>query len=213
MEMPETYWYFSLLSIFVAFMLLGKYVTSQYFGFLIDERGKHSLSRFQLALWTVLICATLFSAGIESSTMNINIKPEIWALLGISLGSAASSLIVKSVKYTVEPDENIVPQAGRLRGVVHCNKEDSEASFLDMFKGEEATDCQLLDISKIQMFFITIAVWIGYAAEIARFDFAKDTSGVVEFPILSSGIIGLIGVSHVGYISMKASPKMKTKVS
>ncbi len=73
-----------------------------------------------------------------------------------------------------------------------------------MFKGEELSDAPYVDIAKVQMFFFTIAIWLGYAASLYHADFSGDPTG---FPEISAGLVALIGISHAGYLTVKAAPK------
>lgn len=196
--------------IVISILALGLVINKQIFGILIDSRGKMSLSRLQLVLWTCLLASSIFTIAFAQQTMNIVIGEELWALVGISLGSATGAVMVKGVKQVKEPSEQFlssVPQGSKHVGLLHVAANAREARFTDMFKGEELSDFAYIDISKVQMFFFTIAAWLGYVATLWAHEFKVDENGVIQFPLLSAGIVTLIGVSHAGYITMKASDK------
>lgn len=193
--------------------VLGLSINKRLFGVLIDARGKMSLSRLQLSLWTILIVSTLFSVSIAHKTMNIIVPAEIWALMGISLGSAASAVIVKGVKSVQEPSDSFLNKIALTQnhiGLLHANTDIKSAKFIDMFKGDEVSEFEYIDISKVQMFFFTLAAWMGYVSTIYSHKFVGD-AGLITFPALSTGIVTLIGVSHTGYIAIKASDKTPKK--
>lgn len=214
-------WVASTAVILVIIALIGARIKHHPFGILIDSRNRMSLSRFQLTLWTVLITATFFTLAIKVRSMNIYISPEIWALLGISVGSGAGSVIVNSSKVAQEPDpakidlQRFTKDTNRKRSGVLAVME--KARFSDMFLGEEITDFNYVDIGKVQMFFFSIAAVAGYAAALwAAPDLtAAKPPGVDEehaayFPVLSTAIVTLLGISHAGYLTVKAAPTTPT---
>jgi len=74
-----------------------------------------------------------------------------------------------------------------------------------MFKGEESTNSDNLDLSKIQMFFLTVVVLIVYAVAMGDM-FVKSYSKIIEFPAFHESLLILIGISHAGYLTCKAIP-------
>ena len=65
------YWIITLLVTLFLFLLIGVLIKGNIFGVLIDSRGKMSLSRFQLSVWSWLIISTFFAVGRAFRTMNI----------------------------------------------------------------------------------------------------------------------------------------------
>ncbi|GAB2922359.1 hypothetical protein [Rheinheimera gaetbuli] len=193
--------------VFIAF--LGLNINKRLLGILIDSRGKMSLSRLQLFLWTMLFVPSIFTVGIAHDSMNILLSPELWALMGISLGSATGSIMIKGVKSAQEPAVDYLNLANFSKsrtGLLQTNSESTQAKFVDMFKGEEISDFDYMDISKVQMFFFTIAAWMGYVGVLYTHPFTE-INGQIAFPALSAGIVTLIGISHTGYLTVKASDK------
>jgi len=201
-------------------VVISTRITGSYVGILIDSRNKMSLSQFQVVLWTWLLISSFLAVALGMKTVNIGLSEELWALMGISVASGAGSIIVKGKKKSTEVDEakmgmtTAVPLDGETRpvsqSVQHANKDVSEARWADMFKGEEIVDHNYVDVSKVQMFFFTIAIWLGYAYVLWGATF-EINEGVVAFPELSTSVVTLIGISHAGYLTVKASPKTPSK--
>ena len=148
-------------------------------------------------------------------TLNVEMAPELWALMGIRVGSAAGSVMVKGTKEARNPDpdkvETSVTDVNR-RGLQATNSTPSEASPLDMFKGEEISDHGYVDISKVQMFFFTIAAWLGYVMVLWSKTMAiNPVDGAQIFPVFSTSLVALVGISHAGYLTVKSAPKTPSK--
>lgn len=94
--------------------------------------------------------------------------------------------------------------------MLKANAGPKEASLLDMFKGEEVTDFEYVDISKVQMFFFTVAAWLGYLIVLWNGPLSTNADGALVFPELSTSIVTLVGISHAGYLTIKAVPKTPT---
>ena len=75
-----------------------------------------------------------------------------------------------------------------------------------MFKGEEDTDHEYVDMTKTQMFFFSIAAFFGYAWALWYADLSVK-EGIIKFPDLSPSLITIIGISHAGYLVGKAVTK------
>ena len=191
----------------LVFMLgLGVRIGNRPLGVLVDSRCKMSLSRLQVLLWTWLVVSTFSTIAWVRGTMSIDVPEELWALMGISVGSTAGAVLIKGTKAGIEPDlRRVAAQASSSRrGVLQANADAKKARLADMFKGEEITDFAWVDISKVQLFFFTVAAWFGYV--LALWNTPPGTDGVA-FPELSTSIVTLIGISHVGYLTVKAAPK------
>lgn len=193
-------------------------------GALIDARNKISLSRLQLFLWTVLILSALITVAIlnvsrgSAAPLSIGIPQELWWLMGISTTSMVGSTLIKSVKAADEPDpgekasaiDAVKQKEGADAGtkgtlVVKCSPAD--ASWYDLFMGEEVGNGSHLDLGKVQMFYFTWILVIAYGAALA--DTFHGLSTVTSFPNLSQGMVALLGISHAGYLTNKAIPHSK----
>lgn len=93
--------------------------------------------------------------------------------------------------------------AGRRDGDLYRNPDASEARLSDLFHGDEVSDRKLMKVSKIQMFYITVFVLIAYGVGLGE-AIADRGSTLPEY---SDTLLLLIGVSHVGYLTVKAAPK------
>lgn len=225
-------WIVSALVIAGLTFIFGYIIRKRVLGIFIDSRNRISLSQFQIVLWTVVIVSAFFAVAWGEETLNIYIPPEIWALMAISTGSAAGAVIIKGVKSDQEPTPHAVAiaaarsapappavaagaaaapaQVARI-GLLALAK---EPRFTDMFKGEEITEKDYVDISKVQMFFFTLAAIVGYVVVLLEADLGNSTAAepgyTLYFPVLSTSLVTLIGISHVGYLTVKAAPHTPT---
>jgi hypothetical protein len=66
------------------------------------------------------------------------------------------------------------------------------------------------------MFLFTIAAIVGYVWALWNADLGKSSAELkadyeLFYPTLSASLVTLIGISHAGYLTVKASPKTDTK--
>jgi len=172
------------------------------FGILIDSRGKFSLSRLQIVTWTVVLLSAIFAILWDESTVSIYLPPEVWALMAISVGSTAGAVMIKDNK--AQNNTLDVPADGKPR-------------FSDFFKGDDVSNRDFVDISKVQMFFFTIVAVLGYVIALRGSDLTASEDLVkavgkytAYFPALSASLVTLIGISHAGYLTVKASSSAKS---
>ena len=83
----------------------------------------------------------------------------------------------------------------------------------DLFQGDEIGDYYLVDLSKVQMFFFTVAIVVSYAAALAGI--LNDQAALmnplgVDFPSFSSSLNALLAISHAGYLTVKSVDHTKT---
>jgi hypothetical protein len=195
----------------VLLMLGGCWIVGRPLGILVNSQNKMSLEHLQVVLWTWLMISAFLAVAINSKTMNIEVPNELLALMGISIGSVAGSVIVNGTKVTQQPASSVPANVqGVLRqGLLPMNAAPAGAELSDLFRGEELTNNSYIDISKVQMFFFTIAMVIGYAMLLARCTFdAPD--GLIKFPEFSASAVALLGISHAGFLTIKAAPKTPT---
>jgi hypothetical protein len=91
-------------------------------------------------------------------------------------------------------------------GLIHKNDSPAEADWIDMFRGDEVGNYQIIDISKVQMFFFTIAIvftygvllWISLGSQALE-------SAQFNFPPFSDSMNALLGLSHAGYLVVKGT--------
>ncbi|MBN1976882.1 MAG: hypothetical protein JW918_05725 [Anaerolineae bacterium] len=82
-----------------------------------------------------------------------------------------------------------------------------KASWIDMFRGEEKTNEEIVDVGKVQMFFFTIVVVFTYAVLLWTLLGEKDDLRHplgVAFPAFTTSLNALLGISHAGYLTVKS---------
>lgn len=216
--------YMLLLVAFAA--IAGHIITGVWRGVLIDSRNKISLSRLQMLMWTVLILsgflvAVLINIRRTSSPLSIQLSETLWALMGISTASLVGAPLIGNSKKT-EPS-NTVATAKTLaemanqgvdithvkaEGKILVNEKPEDASWADIFKGEETGNGADLDLAKIQMFFFTLVTWSVYAVALGNLlrNEAHTNAAITAFPPVDGSMVALLGISHAGYLANKAVP-------
>jgi hypothetical protein len=94
---------------------------------------------------------------------------------------------------------------GQPNGVLVRKDSWTEATFSDLFTGEEVSNFMYVDIAKVQNFFFTMIAVTAYAVALWV---AMSTAGSIAkffmFPDLPSGLVAIISISHTGYLTDKA---------
>jgi len=199
-------------------------------GILISDRNLMSLSRFQMALWTVIILGGYLTivmgrlkGGVEDPLL-VGMHWQLWALMGISTASLIGSPMALDTKKDQEPREGTVAKVAgeseeeakeiekNREGVLYKNPSISDASFSDIFEGDEVQNTKYLDLAKVQMFLFTIVAAGVYAVTLWQtLRLAKDApAGIEQMPMVSDGLVALLGISHAGYLTSKRINHTKT---
>jgi hypothetical protein len=213
-------WVLTLVLMLFFIAMAGKSITGLWLGALIDKRNKISLSRLQMILWTIIVLSAFLTVALYSvatgaaNPLMVEIPTQLWMLIGISTTSLVGSALVKGNNMqrnpTTKAGKKMVKEdveAGRQQivGVVGTNDNPANAKWGDMFKDEGVINRDNLDLSKIQMFFFTIVLFIAYAAALWQL---FDGSGVVtRLPEVSKEMNVLLGISHAGYLTTKTIPQ------
>jgi hypothetical protein len=212
-EATTALWIILMALLAVTLVLIGHGITGRFEGFLIDSRNKMSLSRLQLILWTIVVLPAFLAAAVFNFTvevedpLNITVPPEVWGLLGISVGSLVGSGIIKSGRpdddpATIAQTEKTPNPEAALKNLQDTNEKPEEASVADFFRGELEGSKDYLEVGKVQMFFFTLLVVFAYGSAIAdAFDNASEMIGTL--PKLSAGMLALLAISHAGYLANK----------
>jgi hypothetical protein len=221
-------WLLILALLFVFFVLLG-YTKGKWNRILVDERNQMSLSRFQTVVWTLIILSAFFAialarikGGTLSDALDIEVPWQLWAVIGISVTSLVGSPLILSTKkdLTIVDSERekyinkLNEKNMNLEGTVCINQTIDQARFTDIFTGDEAADCRRIDMAKVQMFFFTIIVVVAYSILILQTMINASTTNafdLLDFPLLSAGIIALLAISHGAYLTEKAVPSTPTE--
>ena len=204
---------------------VGVGVTSHWWGVLIDDRNKLSLSRLQLVLWTLLVLSAFLAAVLVRLAANtpdplhVPIPEPLWWLMGISTTSLVGTPLIRTTKTKLAPlpserDETLrlvaagTPagnQAAReTRGLIVQNATPDGARWTDLFMGEETGNAAQPDMGKIQMFYFTVILVIAYALTIAhQFQSASPPD---QLPAVEGSMLALLGISHAAYLVNKGVP-------
>src|SRR5262245_40216968 len=192
--------------------------TRRFDGILIDERNRISLSRFQWVMWLALILGGYFTAALWNIANGAGaplIQQDLLVLLGLSSGSAVTSgLIVEAKKHAVAtPDARVAadappkPTGARAAsiGELDMNMAPREASWAELYLGEEAADRSTIDISRLQQMIITVLLGITYVV-LQWQALVKVKDGALAMPTFDdkSSFLWLLGLSHAAYIAYKA---------
>ena len=217
--------WFAVIVLMLGFMIvLGKALVGRGLGILINQRNLMSLSRFQMTVWTVVILSAYFVMAIMRTKVTgveqplvIQIDWQIWALLGISTASLVGTPLINTNKKNKVPANLETTKAAQVlkedektidanrEGILYANDDVSQAHFTDMFEGDEIKNTNLIDVSKLQMFFFTIIVATVFCAEVFRMILTQDVLAAdVSLPLLPEGLLTLMGISNAGYLGSKA---------
>ena len=98
-------------------------------------------------------------------------------------------------------------------GLLKVNESASQAKLVDLFQGDEIGNFNLIDLSKIQMFFFTVVIIMSYTVTLVTL--LQEPSLLynplsVELPQFSSSLNTLLGISHAGYLGVKSVDQTKT---
>ena len=86
-------------------------------------------------------------------------------------------------------------------GILYRNPSVSDATFADMFEGNEVGNAAYVDLAKVQMFFFTLAVAVAYIASLWDIISTEAIYGAdFTFPSVSSGLVSVLGISNLGYL-------------
>ena len=200
-------------------------------GMFIDERNMISLSRVQTVVWTVVVLSAYGALALArlqqeaSSALDIIIPDPLLVLMGISTASLVGSPFLKNTKRGQasalgegERDTTLENQRAGLSGEVKTEgrivskKSVEDASWADLFTGEEVTNVAHLDLAKIQMAFFTIILVMSYVVVVwAMLSFGCEPSSTEckmpdALPGFSDKAVVLLAISHGGYLINKAVP-------
>lgn len=206
-------------------IVAGLLVNGMSDGILVDDRNRMSLERFQWTAWLIVLLAGFFA----ESAWNIGqgggfpvMQAELWALLGIvSASPVVSNIIVDNKKR--DPSGAAPEQAKHALamgdhpltiGSVDANRSPREASWADLYLGEEAANRYVVDISRLQKLIVTVLLVLAYIAMLWH-DLGAKHGGVFDsMPILgnkggdgATSFLWLLGISHASYLAYKATPK------
>lgn len=175
----------------------GHGVTGLARGVLIDDRHRLSLSRLQMLLWTVLILSAYMAAALANigreaaSPLTVEIPSELWLAMGISTASLVAAPAALAYKQKQRP------------GQLEALPDPADSHVSDLFRGEEVTDYDHLDLGKVQMFLFTVVVVLGYGLGLGNM-FEETNGAFTTLPAIDDAVVTLLAISHAGYLTKKA---------
>jgi hypothetical protein len=100
-----------------------------------------------------------------------------------------------------------------VEGLLYANKDPGQAALSDLFRGDEVGNYRRIDLSKVQMFFFTVVILVSHGMALSGL--LQHSSLVlnplgVDLPAFSSSMNALFGISHAGYVSVKAVDHTQT---
>jgi hypothetical protein len=228
---PGRYWVWivTMVCSAAAIMVIGKAVSGYAGGLIIDNRNMMSLSKLQILVWMIVILPALITgaasniAGIgaefaEGGPLDIVIPNELLAILGLSGATFAAAPVILSTKTGSEASSQTLADTSaqlnladrtEANGKVFVKTEIADASWLDLFRGDEVGNANSPDLGKIQQFFITLLLAGIYIAAIGN---AYGEIGTINaLPPLSEKFVWLLAASQGTYLAYKAAPHTKDK--
>lgn len=207
-------------------VLIGYALNGRPAGIVIDNRNRVSLSKLQATAWTVLALSGLFAAAAwnlrlgssERSPLDIDIPIELLAAMAISATSLVATPALLSLKTGQEPTQAELQDAASVlpshavgeitsAGKIFGRSAAEDASWFDLFRGDEVSNVDSPDLSKVQQFLITLILLGVYAAALwASFSRQGPSAPILTLPDFSERFVWLMGISHTGYLAYKAAP-------
>lgn len=226
-------WLWTALLIVAFLALIGVALNGRPAGVIIDNRNRVSLAKFQAVLWTVLVLSALITTAAarvaagdalpaaSGGILAFTLPQELLVAMGIAVTSLVASPVVLGPQANApEPHPETLSLTAAKTGrspddIVSTGKvigwrTPASAQWLDMFRGDTASNAGSPDLSKIQQFLITLvlvgvyggSIWGGFID--GRAPFLGAAAGWL--PPLEPNFVWLLGISHAGYLAYKASP-------
>ncbi len=188
---------------FVA-VLLGVVIHGGPLGVLIDNRGRYSLTKLQLVLWTLVVVPLVAGVfwgklfgGHPDQALSFAVPNNLLLVLGISIASTAVSTVTKSYKDSIDAPVRRTDPRATDRG--------TQPFFAQVFLVEEGEMAdRVVDVTKFQNFWFTLILVVGYVAlTISTFAGLGDVAKVTSLPDFSAQMVVLLAISHAGYVAGK----------
>ena len=198
----------------------------------IDERNMISLSRLQTLVWTVVVLSAYGAIALAlvkdtpTSALDVTVPDTLWLLIGISTTSMVGSPLLKNTKRgsgstlskeeatsILENQRENLSKKVRTEGRIVSKTSVFDASWSDLFTGEEVTNVAHLDLAKLQMFFFTIILVLSYVVALwTLFGCSEGQTCPIpkELPMVGDGALTLLTISHGGYLLNKVVPAKAT---
>jgi hypothetical protein len=184
----------------VAMATAGKISNGSYLGILTDSRGRYSLNRLQLLMWTAVLFSPITGLFVgrlighaTGGPLGFSIPDSVLGLLGISVGSAVTARAAKAGKSRRRPtkiaasDPRDPPRLGQIVLV-------EEGKLAD----------KLVDVTKFQNLWITLILVAAYVAvAVTQIRQAASVSELTSLPDIAGTFVTLLAISHAGYLAGK----------
>jgi hypothetical protein len=206
---------------------VGLAISGRPAGVIIDNRNRISLSKLQAVAWSIIVLSAWLTCAFArvsqgfKSPIDVDLTPDLLAVMGISATSLVAAPTILSLKSNEtppagqaaatatklgEPASNVVPA-----GKVYARTKASDAKWLDMVRGEEVSNAASPDLSKIQQLLITVVTLVVYSASLwamfgSAYSPAMKETWLATLPAFDAHMVWLIGISHAGYLAYKAAP-------
>jgi hypothetical protein len=228
-------WLWTLGLLIVLCIYLGWLISGRPLGILVSDRNLMSLSRFQMIAWSVVILSGFLTIAFRriaarvASPLDIGMDSHLWALMGISTTSLVGTPLILQNKRDKPTDPDAVVKAAvtlkenpqevedNRQGNLYANNSIKDARVTDLFEGDEVGNTAYVDMAKVQMFLFTIIIIVAFCYQLydgfSRLGTSLDPKMVAEvavMPVLSQGLITLLGISHVGYLGSKTADHTPT---
>jgi hypothetical protein len=205
-------WLCVLASLILICIVSGYLANGRLTGIFIDDRYRMSLARFQWIVWFIVLLSGYFTGAVWDVAYGGDlpvIDPNLFGLIGITTGSAVVSNLLVNTKKT---ERSSTLKDGRkddtLDGLMDKNKSPAEASWADLYLGEEDATRGSVDVSRLQKFVTTLLlittylqmIWSALSAVSQQYD-------SFSMPVVGTNFVVLLGASHAGYLAYKATPK------
>jgi cell division protein FtsL len=175
---------------------VGRVVTGDWRGILVDTRNKLSVARLQLLLWTAFVLSAWLAAVLANvaagapDPLGISVPQGLWAAMGVSTASLAAA------PYVLK----------RQPGTLARNASAGAASWRDLVSDEVDGFDHLVDLGKLQMLLVTGVLLVAYGVALAD-RLRRDPAAVHVLPSVNDAFVILLGISHAGYLAKKRAPR------
>lgn len=210
--------------------------TGYWRGALIDDRNTISLSRLQMAVWTILILSALLTAGVTNiridplaltghfgpdgslTALGITIPANILLLMGIATTSLVATPLILNTK-TAKPANDDQKQATldqMARQRLDVNTIVNNGQLLANTTPQNARWADLFtgeevgNAAQFDLGKIQLFYFTFILALVYAIAlgtlFASSAAQLKAFPDVDAGMLALLGISHAGYLVNKAVP-------
>ena len=208
-------WGISALLIVALGVWAGRAATGQFAGILIDTRGRYSLTRLQISLWTVVVVSLLVGVLVGRATvagvdpLGFSIPDTLLAALGISLASGLGSITIKAYKNRSRADyvaaSPPAAETARPAGDVAVGLGPRLAQLVLVEEGQDA-DVKV-DITKFQNLLFTMFLIGAYVVVTVQAFRGKGPppaingpADIATLPDFNATFITLLLISHGAYL-------------